>query len=97
MDGMSDASVPRALQRVIQREHCDLLVMGSSRHAAEGRVRIGRRTRQLLSSVECAMAIAPRGMHSSPEQALKRVGVGYDGGPESEAALALASALGSLR
>jgi nucleotide-binding universal stress UspA family protein len=89
----TDLSVPRALQRVVRREHRDLLVLGSSRQAPDGRVRIGKRTRQLLCHFECALAIAPRGMHSEPDIHLKRIGVGYDGGPESEAALELAGSM----
>lgn len=89
----TDLSIPRALQRVVRREHRDLLVLGSSRQAPVGRVRIGKRTRQLLCHFECPLAIAPRGMHSEPDIRLKRIGVGYDGGPESEAALALAGSM----
>jgi nucleotide-binding universal stress UspA family protein len=89
----TDLSVPRALERVVRREHRDLLVVGSSRHGPEGRVRIGKRTRQLLCHFKCALAIAPRGVHDRPVQELRRIGVGYDGGPESEAALALAGSI----
>jgi len=86
-------SVPRTLERVVRREHRDLLVVGSSRHASEGRVRIGKRTRQLLGRFNCSLAIAPRGMSRRPDGALARIGVGYDGGPGSEAALALAGTI----
>src|SRR6185312_2739435 len=90
----TDESVPRALHRVIQRHHRDLLVVGSSRVGPEGRVRIGKRTRQLLGHFECALAVAPRGMHANPPSAgLRRIGLGFDGGPESEAALALAASI----
>jgi nucleotide-binding universal stress UspA family protein len=89
----TDVSVPRALQRVVHREHRDLLVMGSSRHGPEGRVRIGKRTRQLLGGFECPLAVAPRGLHRRPDFALRRVAVGYDGGEESQAALELAGAI----
>jgi nucleotide-binding universal stress UspA family protein len=89
----SDFSVPRALLRVVQRQHRDLLVVGSSRQAPQGHVRISKRTRQLLCQFECALAIAPRGMHSNPDVQLKRIGVGYDGEPESAAALALAGSI----
>ena len=89
----TDWSVPRALERVVQREHRDLLVVGSSRRATEGRVGIGSRTRQLLSQSQRALAIAPRGLSEPPTQRLARIGVGYDGAPESEAALALAGSL----
>lgn len=87
----TDLSPARALQRVVRRERCDLLVLGSSRHAEQGRVRIGKRTRQLLCNSDCALAIAPRGLSANGDVRLARIGVGYDGGAESEAALALAA------
>ncbi len=89
----SDLSVPRALRRVVRRDHRDLLVLGSSRHARKGHVRIGKRTRQILEQSECAVAIAARGMHEHERSAIARVGVGYDGSPEARAALDLAAAL----
>ena len=89
----TDHSVARALHRVVDRHHRDLLVVGASRQAAEGHVRIGKRTRQLLCQFECALAVAPRGMHTDPHRGLRRIGVGYDGTPESESALALAGSI----
>jgi nucleotide-binding universal stress UspA family protein len=89
----TDISVARALWRVVRREHRDLLVMGASRTAEHGQVRIGKRTRQLLCGFECAVAVAPRGLHSYDGWALKRIGVGYDGGPESQAALSIAASI----
>jgi nucleotide-binding universal stress UspA family protein len=88
-----DLSVARALGRVVRRDHRDLLVVGSSRHAREGRVRIGKRTRQLLCHFDAPLAIAPRGMRSREEIAFRRIGVGYDGGPEARGALAFAAEL----
>jgi nucleotide-binding universal stress UspA family protein len=87
----TDFSVPRALHRVIRRVHGDLLVMGSSRHGRQGRVRIGQHTRQLLCQFECPLAIAPRGFAKRHQTGFARIGVGYDDGPESEAALELAA------
>jgi nucleotide-binding universal stress UspA family protein len=89
----TDLSVPRALQRVVEREHRDLLVVGSSRHGPEGRVRIGKRTRQLLGHFDCALAVAPRGMHERAGLPIASIGVGYDGESESQAAIALAGAI----
>ena len=88
----SDFSVPRALLRVVRRHHCDLLIVGSTREGPEGRVQIGNRTRQLLGQFKCALAVAPRGLHADPPP-LRRIGVGYDGGPEADAALALAASI----
>jgi nucleotide-binding universal stress UspA family protein len=93
IDVETDWSVPRALERVVLREHCDLLVVGSSRRGPEGRVRIGNRTRQLLSDGRSALAVAPRGLSDTTERRLARVGVGYEGGPESQAALSLAGSI----
>jgi nucleotide-binding universal stress UspA family protein len=89
----TDASVPRALERVARREHRDLLVVGSSREGPQGKVRIGKRTRQLLCHFESTLAIAARGLHERPSAPLARIGVGYDGGPESHAALVLAGSI----
>ena len=89
----TDWSVARALERVVAREHRDLLVVGSSRHGPDGRVRIGKRARQLLCHFECALAVAPRGFRAGPAPRLARIGVGYDGGPEAHAALSLAASL----
>ena len=89
----TDWSVPRALARVVEREHRDLLVVGSSRAGADGLVHIGSRTRQLLDQSSCSLAVAPRGMRERTEHQLARIGVGFDGSPDSEAALTLAGGL----
>lgn len=89
----ADLSVPRALQRVASREHCDLLVIGSSRRAEPGHVRLGKHARELLYQSECAVAIAPRGLHDQPTIRLRRIGVGYDGDAEAQAALRIAASI----
>lgn len=91
----ADFSIPRALQRVTSQEHCDLLAIGSSRHADLGHVRIGKRARELLYQSECAVAVAPRGLHDQPAVPLRRIGVGCDGHPGSEAALRVGAAMAS--
>lgn len=93
MDVETDWSVPRALERVVRRHHRDLLVLGSSRGAPEGRVRLGTHTRQLLCHAPCALAVAPRGYSTDPPRRLERIGVGFDGGEESAAALRSAAAI----
>jgi nucleotide-binding universal stress UspA family protein len=89
----ADLSVPRGLERIVRREHRDLLVVGSSRHASRGRVRIGKRTRQLLGEIHCPLAIAPRGLRAGPDRGLRWIGVGYDGTREAEVALGLAGSI----
>jgi nucleotide-binding universal stress UspA family protein len=89
----SDRSVAHALARVVVREEVDLVVVGSSRGAPEGRVQIGRRTRQLLGTTGCALAVAPRGLCSQGKLELRAIGVGYDGTPEAAEALWQAGSL----
>jgi nucleotide-binding universal stress UspA family protein len=89
----TDHSVPRALHHLVQRHRRDLLVVGSSRRGPEGRVRIGKRTRQLLCHFGCTLAVAPRGLHTNSKRGLRHIGIGYDGSPESESALALAASI----
>jgi nucleotide-binding universal stress UspA family protein len=84
---LTDQSVPRALHRVVQQDHRDLLVLGSSRHARAGHVRIGKRTRQLLCHFECRLAVASRGLHEQGALRIETLGVGYDGSAEAELAL----------
>jgi nucleotide-binding universal stress UspA family protein len=91
----TDLSVARALQRLVREQHRDLLVVGSSRKALDGHVRIGKRTRQLLGQFECALAVAPRGMAGVSDLRFKRIGVGFDGGAESLAALEMAGTIAS--
>jgi nucleotide-binding universal stress UspA family protein len=70
----------------------DLLVVGSTRHSALGRVLMGDDTAAALNGAPCAGAVAPRGYAAAPH-ALHRIGVGYDHSPESETALSVARAL----
>jgi nucleotide-binding universal stress UspA family protein len=89
----TDLSIPRGLERLVRTEHRDLVVVGSSRQGHEGQVAIGHLTRQLLTDLHCALAVAVRGLiHETPFH-LNRIGVGFDGGPESRAALATAAQL----
>jgi nucleotide-binding universal stress UspA family protein len=89
----ADLSTARGLKRLVGRERCDLLTMGSSRRGPEGEVMIGRLTRQLFDQLGCGMAIAPRGLSDQPKLVLRRIGVGFDGGPEAQAALGMAAAV----
>ena len=83
------SSVGRGLHELAELTGADLLVIGSSRRGLLGRILIGDDTRAALNGAPCAVAIAPAG-YSRETVAMREVGVGYDGSPESEAALALA-------
>jgi nucleotide-binding universal stress UspA family protein len=87
-----DSFPARALRHVAEREQADLLVIGSTHRADRGDVGVGRHGRQMLHDASCPVAVAARGAAQDPG-ALRRIVVGYDGSPESRAALAAARAL----
>lgn len=89
---VADASVPRALRRHAERWHADLVIIGSSRLAPPGHVHLGRHGRQLVDHAPFSLGIAARGVHEHDIR-FRSIGVGYDGGPEAGAALALAASL----
>ncbi len=82
----------RGLHQLAEERQADLLVVGSTRHAMLGRVLMGDDCRAALNGAPCAIAIAPRG-YLQVAHALKRLGVGYDGSPESANALNVARQL----
>ena len=86
--------VGRGLHEVAEQERADLLVVGSTRHALLGRVLMGDDCRAALNGAPCALGIAPLGYALAPHS-MRRLGVGYDGSPESEAALTAARELAS--
>lgn len=81
------------LRRIAGRLAADLLVVGSSRRAPLGRVQMGDDMQSALKGLPCALAIAPARYGWFDPGRIGNVGVGYDGSPESEAALTLARAL----
>ena len=89
---VADMSVARALRHYAERSHADLVIVGSSRSAPPGHVAIGRHGRQLLYDAPFALGLAARDLHEHGMR-LGAVGVGYDGGPEAEAALGMAADL----
>jgi nucleotide-binding universal stress UspA family protein len=89
----ADVLVWRGLRHVVRLEHRDLLVVGSARDADEGCVRLGRSASELLSQLECPLAIAPVGFRERETRPLRLIGVGYDDTPESQVALALAASI----
>ena len=91
---LRNASHTRALIHFSQGVNADVIVVGSSPKAPAGRCAIGRHARQLLHDGSHAVAIAKRGLHE-PNRRLHSIGVGYDGGPESKAAVEFAAQLSS--
>jgi nucleotide-binding universal stress UspA family protein len=83
------ASAGAGLHRRAEEQGADLLVVGSCSHSAFGRAMLGDDTRAALNGSPCAVAIAARGYDTHPTP-LAKVGVAYNGSPESEKALAAA-------
>jgi nucleotide-binding universal stress UspA family protein len=86
------ASVGRGLHELVDLLDADLLVVGSSRRGLLGRALLQDDTAAALNGTSCAIAVAPAG-YAEQKPTIKYIGVGYDGSPESEAAVALARQL----
>ncbi len=88
----ADHSIGHALHVLAERHHADLIVIGACRHGFLGRVLLGNDTIAALNGAPCAVAVAPFG-YAERANPFDVLGVGYDGSPESEHALAAARAL----
>jgi nucleotide-binding universal stress UspA family protein len=86
------STVGRGLHYIAESQDADLLVVGSSMRSFAGRVLVGDITRASLVGAPCAVAVAPL-EYAADAAPIARIGVGYDGTPESEAALAFAREL----
>lgn len=89
-------SVGRGLHEMAEALGADLLVVGSAGRGLLGRVFVGDDTRAALDGAPCAVAISPAG-YGPGLAALREIGVGYDGSPESEHAVGIAQKLASER
>jgi nucleotide-binding universal stress UspA family protein len=78
-----------ALQALAEKGEADLIVLGSTHHAAFGSVAPGSVAEHLLHGARCRLVIAPKGYaeedHSGDR--LRVLAIGYDGMAESQAAL----------
>jgi len=84
--------VGSGLHDVAESRGAELLVVGSCRRAAIGRVLVGDDTRAVLHRAPCAVAVAPRG-YRTHAKTVKVIGVAYDDRAQSSTALACARAL----
>jgi nucleotide-binding universal stress UspA family protein len=81
-------SPARGLTELAESDGADLVVIGSSRHAEPGRIRLERTAGRLLQGAPCAVAIAPGGLRE--RDAFHHVGVAYDDSQEAREALEVA-------
>jgi nucleotide-binding universal stress UspA family protein len=93
---VESVSPGRGLHQLAEERGADLLVVGSCRHGAVGRVMLGDDTRAALNGAPCAVAVAP---HTYAQRAtpIASIGVGYNSSPESDSALAVARELAAAR
>jgi nucleotide-binding universal stress UspA family protein len=89
-------SVPTGLHGLAARHDGDLLVIGATRRDDYERALVGDTTRAVLENAPCPVAVAPIGYATHPTP-FEKIGVAYDGSPESEQALALARVLARER
>jgi nucleotide-binding universal stress UspA family protein len=85
---VDSSSAARGLHDLAEREQADLIVVGSCHRGRIGRVLAGSVGERLLQGAPCGMAVAPKGLADGEVGAVRVIGVGYDGSPESKAALA---------
>ncbi len=86
-------SAAAGLHELAASSAADLIVVGSTRHGPLGRVMTRGMPEALMHDAPCAVAVAPRGYAAESGRTLHAVGVGFDGGPESTAALTFADAI----
>jgi nucleotide-binding universal stress UspA family protein len=86
------ASPARGLHEEADARDADLIVVGSCARGAFGRVMLGDDASAALNGAPCAVAIASAGFHEKAGR-LEKLGVAFNGTPESEAALELARGL----
>jgi nucleotide-binding universal stress UspA family protein len=90
---MGDTSPARALHRVAEEEHADLIVVGSTHHGPVGRVFVGDDAVGTMHASPVPVAVAPHGLAGRGFKPVRRIGVGYDSRPESRQAFDLALSL----
>lgn len=93
---LGSPSVGRGLHEAAEELGADLLVVGSAGRGVLGRIFASDDTRAALNGAPCAVAITPAGYGAAPT-AMREIGVGYDGSPESEHALRVARQLARER
>ena len=82
-------SVRNGLHEFAASRAADLIMIGVSSRNAVARLQLGDDVREVLVDPPCAVAVAPNGYSGGSAQ-MRKIGVAYDGSPQSERALAVA-------
>jgi nucleotide-binding universal stress UspA family protein len=93
---IGDLPPARGLLGLAGRRDADLIVVGATHRHGLGRVMPGPTAAKLLHGSWCAVAIAPMGWSRDAGRGVTEIGAGYDGTPESAAALRAAAGLAAL-
>ncbi len=86
-------SPARVFESLAIESNLDLIVVGSPHRGTIGRILSGSVGQALLHGAPVPVATAPHGYGSRPTEELRTIAVAYDGGEESEAALAYAESI----
>jgi len=89
-------SVAAGVEQVAEQRDADLIIVGATHRHGLARVLSHDHVASVIHHTPCAVAVAPAGFAQSP-RVLARIGVAYDGSPESEVAVAHASLLAAQR
>lgn len=89
---LGPGSAARLLYEYVEQEGPYAVVLGSSSHAALGRISPGSTVERLLHGITRPVLVAPRGYHDNPTLA-GPVAVAYDGSAEAEHAVDTAADL----
>lgn len=85
---LTDTSPSAAITELAEELKAAVIVIGSCRRGAIGRLALGDTGTTLTAGSPCPVMVAPRGYARQEEKpAFERIGVGYDGTAESEIAL----------
>lgn len=90
---VASPSAAGALHAIAEDEDARLIVVGSSRHGALGRVLLGTVAQAALDAAPCPVLMAPAGWADGAPLRLARIGVGFDDTPEARSALEAAHGL----
>ena len=84
---VASISAPRALDRLAESQHAELIVVGAAHTGHLGRIFPGSTAERLLHGAPCPVAVVPEGYRPPPAERPAQIGVAYDGSEESVAAV----------
>jgi nucleotide-binding universal stress UspA family protein len=93
---VEDDNVSHGLARAIEELRPELVVVGSTRRGAAGRVLLGSTAERVIHESECPVAVVPKD-YARPEGGVQRIVAAFSPTPEGYEALKAAAALARAR